>query len=211
MIIQKPIAAIPSPHNRYETVLHFERGERVKFYLRGAIAWPEGDDEGFAFMAGQRVQDKVIFIFDQFRWQTVSPWTTPGGEIRRREDGSYHVGLIQFVLDCNTVYKCNSFFFGGQHVDIVKRWSIDLYRHPMLPRQIELIEVPYVKEIGDDLIIEKLQTQGFFGQVDSPLARSTERWVNMRSADVGSDNAVHALRALLCGFEHQPFVSLSGR
>jgi len=206
MIIQKPIAAIPK--TRYETVLHFERGERVKFYMRGAIAWPEGDQEGFAMMAGQRLSDKVIFIFEQFRWQTVSPWTTPTGQIQVREDGSYHVGLIQFVLDCNTRYKANSFFHGGQHIDIVQRYAIDLYRNPLLPRQIELIEVPYVKELGDDLIIEKLKMKGFIGQWESDLHRSVERWENMRAADVGNDNAVHALRALLCGFEHQPYVNL---
>jgi hypothetical protein len=207
MIIRKPITSDRDKSNRYSTNLHFEGGARAKFYMRGSIAWPEGSQEGFAMMAGQNIESGEIFIFEQFPFWTIDHWLNPDKTIRKRDDGEgYHLGLIQFVQDNQALYKSASYFSGGQHVDICRRFSIDLYRNNMLPREhIELISVPYVQEVGDNLIIEKLQLRKYKAQTDSRLANSVKQWMKLRAAGTGDDMAVHALRILLAGYEYIPW------
>lgn len=207
MIIRKPITATKDRHNRYATWLHFEGGQRLKFYMRGAIAWPEADREGFAMMAGLNIADGIILIFEQFRFWTIKHWLNPDGAVRQREDDpdQYHLGLIQFIQDNEALYKCASYFHGGQHVDVHTRHRRELYRQKMLTQHIELIEVPYVSEVGDDLILEKLQLRAYKGDHDSFLAKSIEQWIKIRAAGTGDNNQVHALRALLAGFEYLPW------
>ena len=205
MIIKKPITATINKDNQYSTYLHFERGERIQFYTRGAIAWPEGDREGFVLMAGQRIDTGIIYIFEQMWFWTIDHWLNPDGSVKQRPAGGFYLGLIQAILDWDALYKCCSYFHGGQHVDVVRRHSIELYRNQLLPRRIQIIDVPYVKEVGDDLIKERLQKRGFVGQIDSPLHKSVSQYTAMAAAGVGDNNAVHCLRALFSGYEHQPF------
>lgn len=211
MVIKKPITATRDPHNRYTTWLHFEGGSRLKFYMRGAIVWPEADQEGFALMAGLHLQDGIIYTFDQFKFWTIDHWLNPDGTIRERdpEDGEGHyLGLIQFIQDCEALYKCSSYFYGGQHIDVVKRHGNNLYRNELLTRRIELIEVPYVSEVGDDLIVEKIKLRRYKGESDSYLANAIKQWLRMRTADVGDNSMVHSLRVLLAGYEYAPWVKI---
>lgn len=210
MIIRKPITANIDPNNHYSTWLHFDGGAKLKFYMRGAIAWPQADNEGFAMMAGVNLLENVIYIFEQFRFWTVEHWLDPDGRIRPRDDHDhtqgYHLGLIQFLQDCEAKYKCCSFFYGGQHIDVNRRHLMEVYRNKLLPNRVELIEVPYVSEVGDDLILEKFHTRKFRAENKSLLADAVEQWINLQAAGTGDNNIVHAFRALLAGFEHQPWV-----
>lgn len=208
MIIKKPITATIDPNNRYTTNLHYPGGGRLKFYMRGAISWPRANDEGFAIMAGQDLRDNIIIIFEQFRFWMVDHWLNPDKTIRKRHDGGYHLGLIQFLQECEACYKCSSYFYGGQHVDLIKRHVNDVYRNPMLPRRVELIEVPFVSEVGDDLMLEKSETRQIKAQKDSFLDKSFSQWFNSRKVGIGDNNQVNALRILLTGFDFQPWVNL---
>jgi hypothetical protein len=209
MIVRRPITSHIDKHNPYTTILHFERGENIKFYMRGAIGWPEGTQEGFAIMAGQDIASGTIIIFEQFKFWTISHWLEQDGSLRKRDDGpGYHTGLIQFMQDCESRYKCCSYFYGGQHIDVIKRHGREVYDHKMVPSRIELIEVPYVSEVGNDLIRSGIKLKKFRGQHDSPLAKSVEQWVGLQAAGTGDNNAIHALRCLLAGYEFQPWVKL---
>ncbi len=208
MIIKKPYTATIDRQNHHSTYLHFEGGAVKKFFMRGSIAWPEGKNEGFALMAGHDLTDNIIVIFEEFWFWTISHWLKPDGTVHPRKDGGYHLGLIQFIVDNMSKYKCCSYFKGGQHIDIWNRHGREVYKTPMLPKEIELIEVPYVKEVGDDLILEKLKIQQFKAGTGSDLAKAVQQFYGMQNAKVDHGNAIMALRALLAGFEAMPWVDL---
>lgn len=212
MIILKPTAAHIDPANHYTTNLVFDGGVVKPFYMRGSIAWPEGGQEGFALLAGYDLSVREIIIFKEFRFFTYEHWLNGDGSIHERDgdDPGFHIGLIQFFQDNLTKYKATSYFWGGQHIDIWTRWGTEIFKHRETSRRLEIIEVPYVAEIGDGLILEKLKTKKFKGNKDSLLEKSVVQFMNMQKAggDVGSDNAVQALRALLAGFEYAPWVEL---
>lgn len=214
MPIRQPITSRIDPHNPWTTILHFGGDSALKFYMRGSISWPEGKQEGFAMMAGMSLDTKTIFVFDQFRFWTISHWLNEDGSIRLRErvkdtdQVDYYFGLIHFIQQCDAKYNCCAFFHGGQHNDVVRRHSQELYRNEHLPRRIQLIDVPYVKELGDNLINEKAFVEGFMADSGSYLDKSLSQWERMQTTGADGDGAVHALRALLAGFEHQPHVRL---
>lgn len=179
--------------------------------MRGAIAWPEPmKSEGFALMAGLNLADQTILIFEQFRFWTITHWLNPDGTIRQRktDPGQYHTGLIQFIQDNEAKYKCSSYFWGGQHIDITTRPLKKLYRNPMLTRHIELIEVPYVSEVGDGLVLEKLQLRAFKADNKSFIHNAVEQWYAMRETGKSDNNIVHCLKCLLAGYEYLPWVSM---
>lgn len=209
MIILKPFAAYPDPDNPYTTNLYFEGGAIKRFYMRGSVAWPEGKKEGFAILAGLDLDSKKVIIFEEWPFWTVSHWLNDDGTIRERKAGGFHLGLIQFLQDNASKYKCNSYFWGGQHIDIWTRFATETYKHPMSSRRLELIEVPYVKENGDDILNEKLATRTFKGQAGSMLSESVSKWEGMQAVKGESgDNAVLALKTLLAGFDYLPWVEV---
>jgi len=210
VIINKPFTSNIDRENHYSTYLHFEGGAVKKFYMRGSIAWPEGKNEGFALMAGYDLTEDIVIIFEEFPFWTISHWLKGDQTVMERPEGGYHLGLIQFIVDNFSKYKCCSYFRGGQHENIWQRFGQEVYRTTMLPKETELIEVPYVSEIGDGLILEKLKTQKFKGQTDSDLDKAVKQFYNMQAAKVDHGNEIMALRALLAGFEHQSWVDLAG-
>jgi len=209
MPIKQPITSNKDPNDHRATWLHFEGGGKLKFYMRGSIAWPEGSQEGFATMAGIELLSGKIIVFDQFRFWTIEHMLNPDGTIKKREDGDgWQLGLIQFILDCVKKYSCCTFFHGGQQIDVARRHLIMVYKNAMLPRYAQFVEVPYVSEVGDDLIREKTKLRQYVVQERTPLAESIKQWINMQASGTGDSNAVHALRCLLAGLSFQPYVEL---
>lgn len=209
MIIRKPKFARQDEHNRYTTLLHFEGGPPRKYYMRGAIAWPEGDKEGFSLLAGLDTISKIIYIFEEFQFWMVNHWLDDDGSIHQRTDehgnptGEYHTGLCQFMQNNYTKYKAYAYFWGGQHIDIWQRYGGEVYKNRIVPRALEMIEVPYVAEVGDNLIAEYQNTDRIKGDQRSKL------YVMLQEAAVSDNNGVQALRALLAGYEHQPWVNIT--
>lgn len=209
MIINKPFTSDIDKNNPYTTHLHFTNGVVKKFYMRGAVAWPEGKKEGFALMAGLDLIEKIVIIFEQFRFWTVNHWFNADGTVHQRDDdpAQYHLGLTQFVSDNLSRYQSASYFYGGQHVDTHTRYGRELYQKAT--RRLELIEVPYVKEVGPNLLLEKINTEKFTMEAGSLLSRSVIQFGNMQAVDNADyDNAVLSLMTLLAGFEHQPWVEV---
>ena len=207
MIILKPFTSNIDPQNRLTTNLHFEGGVVKKFYMRGAIAWPNGKKEGFALMAGEDLDTKKIIIFEQFRFWTIPHWLYDDGNVREREEGGYHLGLVQFISDNLSLYRCCSYFWGGQHIDVWTRHAREIYSNSQITRGIELIEVPYVSELGPDLLNQKIKLRAFKGEVESLLSQSIADFGG-QSKDADYDNPTLALMNLLAGFEAMPWVKL---
>jgi hypothetical protein len=78
----------------------------------------------------------------------------------------------------------------------------------MTPKRLELVEVPYVKENGPGILLEKLKTQKFKGQADSLLMESLKQYVGTQDINDSPDNRVMALQTLLTGFEFQPWIDI---
>jgi hypothetical protein len=209
MIIVQPYTCAIDRDNRYTTNAHFENGVVRKFYFRGSIAWPEGKKEGFALLAGQDLVTKHTIIFKEYPFWTIDNWLRPDGNVHQRDDGSYYLGLMQFIQDNLALYKCASYFWGGQHIEYYQRFGKEVYMNPDASRRIELIEAPYVSEIGPEVLLSKLKTQQFKGQVDSMLAKSVETFIGMQNAKVEYDNPTLALMTLLVGFDYQPWVDIN--
>lgn len=206
MIINKPFTSHIDPNNQYTTNLHFRNGVVKKFYMRGAIAWPDGPKEGFALMAGWDLIEKIVIIFEQYRFWTIPHWLNDDGTIHAREDGKgYHLGLTQFISENLSQYQCASYFYGGQHIDTHLRYGRELYA--AATRRLELIEVPYVKEVGPNLLLEKINTVKFTMEAESILSKSVIQFVNTQAAGAEYDNPALALMTLLSGFEFQPWVN----
>lgn len=207
MPILKPFAAYPDKHNRYTTHLHFDGVGSKRFYMRGALSWPELEDEGFAVMGGYDIHAGAVIVFEEFPYWTVKAWLTDSGELRRRDDGKgYHLGLTQFMRDNNSLYKCCSYFWGGQHNDIYRHYGRDVYGEAKMP--VELIEVPYVAETGDSVLLEKIKTHKFFVQADGVLSGAISQYIARRAAGGKVSNAVRTLQCLLAGFEFIPWRDL---
>uniref|UniRef100_A0A6M3IYM9 Uncharacterized protein n=1 Tax=viral metagenome TaxID=1070528 RepID=A0A6M3IYM9_9ZZZZ len=204
MRIVKPLTTTMDPHNRYTSRLHFRNGVVRDFYMRGAIAFPNGKKEGFAVMAGVDLETGFIIIFEQFRYWTISHWLNDDGTIHEREDGGYYLGLIQFITDNLSLYQCGSYYWGGQHIDVWTRHATALY--DIAPSRLELIEVPYVALNGLDLLHAKIKTHGFRADTDSVLDQSITQFVNMQTTNADYDNAALCLMILLSGFEFQPWM-----
>jgi len=179
--------------------------------MRGSIAWPEGRKEGFAIMSGYDLDADQVIIFEQFRFWTVPHWFNSDGTIHTRDDGDgWHLGLIKFITDNLSLYRCCSYFWGGQHIDVWTRHARAVYAHPQMPKRLELIEVPFVAVLGPDLLHEKIKTRKFYAENGSILHQSAIQFANMQTTNTDYDNPALALMALLAGFDHQPWVKLNG-
>jgi hypothetical protein len=195
---------IPHPHtfkrsdNPYRTKLFFE-GQSAEFYLRGAISWPEGRKEGFALLAGMHLQSKKIWLFDEWVFWTIDHWVLEDGTIKQRDDGFWY-GLTHFMTQNAAKFGCTSYFWGGQHEDVARRNIKAVYRSKMAPPDVHLIEAPYVHQVGDDLIEEYLRLERLSGDANSVL------FEHLSTAGVDDRGGVQALRCLLSGYEHQPFI-----
>lgn len=209
MIILQPHLCDLDKDNKYTTFAHFHGGHVRKFYFRGAIAWPQGTEEGFALLAGQDLDTKHIIIFKQYPFWTIDNWLKPDGNIYTREDGKgYYTGLLEFIADNLAHFKCASYFWGDQHIEYYQRFAKEVYQNPQASRRIELIEVPYVHENGPSLLLEKLRTEKFSGEVDTILEKSLSMFTGMQTTKADYDNPVRALMTLLAGFEFQPWVDI---
>ena len=210
MIIVKPFAADKDPNNHYTTRLYFLNGVVKNFYLRGSIAWPEGKKEGFAIMSGLDLTEKVIIVFEQYRFWTIDHWYNDDGTIHERDDGKgWHLGLMQFIADNIAKYRCCSYYRGGQHVDVWNRYGKEVYTNEQCPKRLELIEIPFVPQIGPNLLLEKINTGKFRIESETWLANSVVQFVNTQAIDATYDNATLALMTLLAGFDYAPWVKLS--
>ena len=210
MIILKPFTAELDTQNRYTTHLHFTGGAVKRFYMRGSVAWPEGKKEGYALMAGYDLDAEKVVIFEQFPFWTISHWLHDDGTIHERKEGGHYLGLIQFLSDNLTLYRCASYFWGGQHIDIWNRFAREVYQHPQASRRLELIEVPYVADVGPDILLEKLTTHKFKGEADSALEQSVSEFKGMQTTNADYGNPTLSLMTLLAGFDFAPWVKLGG-
>lgn len=209
MIVNKPIVAVADKDNPYTTRLQFANGVIKPFYMRGAVAFPEGQKEGFAMMAGVDLRDHQVIVFEQHRYWSVGHWLSPDGTVRPREDGTgYWMGLMQFVADCLSLYKCVSYFYGGQHYDHCQRYLRDIYRHPEASRKLEMIEVPYVAETGPGLLYEKIKIAAAKAQAGSSLEKSLKDFVSNPNE---YDNIARCMMTLMAGIEYQPHIDLVHR
>ena len=205
MIIPRPITFKPDPVNSRTTRLFFQDEKAADFYLVGAIAFPEGRYPGFALLSGMNVTDpdRKIWLFEEQEWWTVDNWLKPCGNLKEKKgEKGYWYGLSYFLLDVLATYGCRMYFYGGQHIDINRRYMLQIYGSKITPRPLDLVEVPYVKEVGDGLIAEYTNLTKFVGSADSMLSRA------LRAPDADVNGPTLALKCLFAGYEYAPWVDI---
>ena len=208
MIIPKPITFKPDPVNSSTTRLFFKDQKSADFYMVGALAWPDGKYPGFALLSGMNISDpdKKIWLFEEQEFWTVDNWLLPDGNLKEKKDRKgYWYGLSYFFLNCVSTFGCRSYFYGGQHPDIHRRYMLQVYGSKITPRPLDLIEVPYVKEVGDGLISEYTSLAKFVGDANSILSVAT------KAPDADENGPTHALKCLFAGYEYAPWVDIKSK
>lgn len=205
MIIPKPISYRPDPVNQRTTRLFFKDHKAADFYMAGSIAWPEDKYPGFVILSGQSLGDpeKKILIFEEQEFWTIDNWLNTDGNLKTGPGNhGYWYGLSHFLNNAVLKYNCRLYFYGGQHIDINRRYMIQLYDSKITPRPIDLIEVPYVNEVGHDLISEYAKLAKVSWDGNSDLCRL------MHSIDHEENNGNRAFRCLLSGYEYMPWIDI---
>ena len=205
MIIQKPISYRPDPVNPRTTRLFFADHKAADFYMVGSIAWPEDKYPGFVLLSGQNLMDseKKIMIFEEQEFWTIDNWLSSDGNLKTMPGNhGYWYGLSHFLNITVSKYGCRSYFYGGQHMDINRRYMNQFYRSNITPRPIDLIEVPYVNEVGNDLISEYAKLEKVRWDDNSNLCRL------MHSIDYEENNGNRSFRCLLSGYETMPWIDI---
>ena len=194
MIVLKPLSTKYLPHKDL-TTFFFEGPERPSardFFVRGAIAWPEELQQGFALLAGQDPKTKVVYIFEEYPFWTVGHYLA--------EDALKHPGLGQFLLDVWAKYHCHT-FYRHQHPEVHRRFSLQAYDDKTIAPKPELIDVPTVERLGDTLVVEYGRTRKLVADQRMTLKQQlTQHFAVPEAKNPGM--GVHALRCLLAGFEH---------
>lgn len=206
MIIQKPISFKPNPNDPRSTRLFFRDQKAADFYMVGSVAWPDDIYPGFVLLSGQNLNDpeKKILLFEEQEFWTIDNWTNPDGMLKDMPGKQgYWYGLTHFLNNMLARYGARTYFYGGQHPDINQRHLMQLYGSKITPRPIDMIEVPYVKEVGAGLVREYTRLKRFFGDSNSRLSEL------MKSVDVDKNNGDHAIRCLFAGYEYVPWVDLN--
>lgn len=210
MIIQKPISYKPDPKNHRTTRLFFKGQKSANFYMAGAIAWPDGKYPGFVILSGQNMDDELkrIWIFDEQEFWTIDNWTREDGNLKENMDKvsgtilGYWYGLSHFISTAWAKYGCRNYFFGGQHPDTNERNLRGFYKSNIIPKSINLIEVPFVKEVGDNIVSEYVKLQKFVADKNSKLFQM------MNTPPENENGGKQAIKCLFAGYEHVPWVDI---
>ena len=192
------------PDFRRETVkLLFEDRPSREFFMRGALAWPEGERDGFVIVAGLDLANQNIWIFREFPFISVEHFYSEGDIVRK--------GLFQFFDECRSRFYCQTYFF-SQPDELHHRFTNYIYKTPTIPwPKPEFIRVRFSdQEIADNIIREALVRDTLHGN------RRESKVFNEIFGLTGDDEAkkkarerslpIHALRCLLAGYEYYPWV-----
>ena len=202
MLVPKPILAKPD-FARDTVLLYFDDQPAREFFMRGSVAWPESTKEigfaikeGFALVAGQDVRTKEVWIFEESTFITIDH-VFNRGELMRR-------GLVQFFLRMWERYFCRTFYY-AQDALLHRRFHLQCLESQMVQPKPEFIQVPYTGDkLGDNVLREYLARGRLKGNRETKLFEQIET-ANEYEEQLGP----HALRCLLAGFEHIPWVDYS--
>lgn len=177
--------------------LFFERDQARNFYMRGAVAWPEGKKEGFALIAGQATDTKEVWLFDEFAFMTVDHWFNQDQALKRE-------GLVTFLLKCWAQYGCHTFFY-SQDAELHRRYLLQCLDSAMIQPKPELIRTMYTEDekIRDNIVQEYLALGRLKGDKNSQL------YQHMTTSAMDEPLGKHVLRCLLAGYEANPWIDVT--
>lgn len=186
----------PQP-NPKDTKPYFKRGTALIFFrnakpremfVRGAIAWPEGNDAGVALIAGQDIQTKEVILFGEFEFWSIEHFFE-GERLKFR-------GLSQFLNENWQNFYCNH-YYDHQPFEVRDRFYTKILRSRMVNPKPVIVNVKYTADnIADNLLSEYLHLERFTAPRDSTVFRHL-----MTRGTKDEKPGVHALRCLLGGFE----------
>lgn len=195
MIIPQPINHIVKPDTSGDIVqLFFENDQSREFYMRGAIGWLEGKKPGFALLAGQTLDTKEVWLFDEFEFMTVDHWLNEDQTLKQE-------GLSSFLLKCWSKYGCRTFFY-NQDIEIHRRYYFQILDSIMIDPKPEFLRTPYTtdEKIRDNIVDEYLALGKLKGNKHSRV------YEYMKSHAYDEPMGLHCIRCLLGGFEAFPWI-----
>ena len=193
-MIERPISAKINPHR--DTVrLFFENTESSEFYIRGAVAWPEGTDPGFAVLGAQEIKTKIIWVFEGYEFFSIAP-------IFQQDKKAYN-GFADFFTKIWTMYSCFTLFWRQAH-DVHQRYALKCYELPTIQPKPEFIRTPYTEDITAENLFKEMAAKGQF-----KASKQCELYQNI--VDPDKTAAKHALICLLAGFEYLPWIDVEER
>lgn len=193
-MIERPISAKLNVY-RDTVTLFFEKTVSKEFYIRGAVAWPEGTDPGMAVLGAQDIRDKTIWVFEGYDFLSITP-------IFQHDKKAYN-GLAEFLIRCWTKYSCFTFFW-RQGNDVHQRYALKCYDEPTIQPKPEFIRVPYTEEDTAANLLKE-----YAARKKLKISKQSELYQNI--ADPEKKMGTHALRCLLAGFEFIPWVDYEKR
>jgi len=189
-----------------EITLRWEDQAPRECYVRGAICWPretrtpDGDEDyqGYALLAIQDVDSKIITIVRERPFTVIDNIMKPGTNVID------HEGLSGWLTDIWGAYYAHRFFWYDND-EIARQYTIQIMRSGSINPKPELIKVPWpsdeeaeanvLKHIRmKDLVMERHGEWDLFKQIKTS-----------RTYDKDVFPAVHALQALLMGYDRFPY------
>ena len=208
--MQKPIKTeLVKEHN---AVRFFYPDNKIKeYYIKGSIVWPEKHYAGYALIGGQDLDDKSIWIFEEWSFYGVR-YKLYEENIEGKIIDVHDRGLISFFDKAWEKYFCRTFYvIANQKVH--KHWRLQIHREflidpkPYFPK----VELPEEGEGVDNLIISYGRNERLKIPADMELLREVEAISDPSELEgkiktfSETAQALQALRCLLAGFEKAPW------
>ena len=179
---------------RQTSILYFSEGDLGEYYIRGGIFWPE-EDNGFAILAGQDINDKKVHVFEEYSFLTIDHVFGPDQMIE------FH-GLAPFFGKCWSKYYGDKFFW-NQPEETHKRFRLQVSRSQMVQPKPHFIEAP----LSDADSARRLPFDYTrIGRLNMEEGSELHKQLEIAKHDEKAHlPAVFALGRLLAGFERYPF------
>ena len=193
-MIERPISSEILEHR--DTVrLFFERSVSQEFYIRAAVAWPEGSEPGFAVLGAQDIKDKIIWVFEGYEFYTVPP-------VFQKDRKAYN-GFEEFLRNIWKLYSCRTVFY-RQPEDVHHRFALKCWSLPTIEPKPEFLKVPSTDEVSAENLFKEMAARGSFraskqGELYQAMGNQEKRL------------AKHALICLLAGYEDLPWIDTEER
>jgi len=189
--------------DRGTSTLYFEDEVQTReYYMVGGICWPfmyQVDDKptdvmGYAIMAGQDIETRVVHIFEHREFVAVDHIFGPNNLIL------YH-GIAPFFNQVWANYYARRFYF-NQPDEMSKRYHLEVIRSPMIAPKPAIIEIPLPDPMSAlSSVWQHIKTK----TVQIPRGTILAEHIKLNKTNKVILPAVQALACLLVGLDRFPY------
>jgi hypothetical protein len=167
------------------------------YYMRGGICWPVTDAPGYILLAGQDIETKKVWIFEEQEFLVIN-------HILDEETSTIEYrGVAPFFVDCWARYFGRKYYW-KQGWDLHRSFRLEITRSKAVinPQPI-IVEIKWPDDSDVAALIWKYMQLGRLKvQKESRLA---EELRGAATTDKEISPPIHALQCLLAGIEKYPW------